>query len=55
MSVQRKSSKNVDSPFFVEYVFFRFLYPAFQYSIIPSFHAAYSEDDRKKRSVSDVL
>jgi hypothetical protein len=33
--------KNVDPTFFVESVIFRFPYPVFHYSTIPSFHVAY--------------
>jgi len=40
--------QNVDPTFFVESAVLRFPYPVFQHSTIPSFHAAYQQDDRKK-------
>jgi hypothetical protein len=39
--------QNVDPTFFVESAVFRFPYPLFQHSTIPSFHAAYQQGDRK--------
>jgi hypothetical protein len=44
-----------DPTLFVESAVFRFPYPVFQHSTIPSFHAAYQEDDRKKHYNSNRL
>jgi hypothetical protein len=55
MRASQLSTKNVDSTFFVEYGFFRILYPVFQHSSLPSFHAAYLKGDRKNRYLSSVL
>jgi hypothetical protein len=47
--------QNVDPTFMVESAVFRFPYPVFQHSTIPSFHAAYQEDDRKNHCNSNRL
>jgi hypothetical protein len=41
--------------FFIESAVFRFPFPVFQHSTIPSFHAANQEDDRKKLCNSNRL
>jgi len=41
--------------FFVELAVFHFSYPIFQHSAIPTFHAAYQEDSRKKHCDSHEL
>jgi len=48
MDVWRASSKNVDSTVFDKNIVFRFPYPGFHHSTIPSFHVADPKNSHKK-------